>query len=145
MPFPVDLEALLAAGYEYLLPMTYPVSDKCPDCGEPVEIFKTPSKRTIALQPMMLQTSPAVFHSCNNRTNPVAPPQIRMYGVTDKNMMACGWQDGMLVIAFRHGRYQYANVPENIFVTLRKVPYPNNYFTKAVKNHPELYPFTKLS
>ena len=68
-----------------------------------------------------------------------------MYGVTDKNMLACGWRDGTLEIAFRFGRYQYANVAEDVFVTLRKAPYPNNYFTKVVKNHPELYPFTKLS
>jgi hypothetical protein len=68
-----------------------------------------------------------------------------MYGVTDKNMLACGWRDGTLEIAFRFGRYQYANVAEDVFVTLRKVPYPNAYFSKVVKNHPELYPFTKLS
>jgi hypothetical protein len=68
-----------------------------------------------------------------------------MYGVTDKNMLACGWRDGTLEIAFRFGRYQYANVAEDVFVTLRKVPYPNAYFSKVIKAHPELYPFTKLS
>ena len=65
--------------------------------------------------------------------------------MTDKNMLAVGWLGGILEVAFRHGQYQYANVPEEIFVTLRKVPYPNNYFTKVVKSHPELYPFTKVA
>lgn len=69
---------------------------------------------------------------------------IKLYGVTDKNMIACGWQDGTLAIQFRYGLYHYANVPENVFVTLRRNPYPNNYFTKVVKNHPELYPCTKM-
>ena len=59
-------------------------------------------------------------------------------------MIACGWQDGTLAIQFRYGLYHYANVPENLFVTLRKNPYPNSYFTKVVKNHPELYHHTKL-
>jgi hypothetical protein len=59
-------------------------------------------------------------------------------------MIACGWLDGTLEIAFKSGRYRYANVPENMFVTLRKNPYPNSYFTKVVKNHPELYPCTKV-
>ena len=68
---------------------------------------------------------------------------IKLYGVTDKNMIACGWQDGTLAIQFRYGLYRYANVPENVFVTLRRNPYPNSYFTKVVKNHPELYHCTK--
>jgi hypothetical protein len=74
----------------------------------------------------------------------VAPRQIKLYGVSGKNVMACGWLDGTLEIAFKSGRYRYANVPENMFVTLRKNPYPNSYFTKVVKNHPELYPCTKV-
>jgi hypothetical protein len=59
-------------------------------------------------------------------------------------MIAVGWLEGTLVIQFKHGKYAYARVPENVFVTLRKQPYPNNYFTKVVKNRPELYPCTKL-
>jgi hypothetical protein len=70
--------------------------------------------------------------------------EIKLYGVTDKNMIACGWLDGTLEIAFRYGRYQYANVPEDVFVKLRKNLYPNSYFTRVVKNHPELYPCTKV-
>jgi hypothetical protein len=69
---------------------------------------------------------------------------IKLYGVTDKNMIAAGWSGGTLAIQFRYGLYHYANVAENVFVTLRKVPFPNGYFTKVVKAHPELYPCTKV-
>jgi hypothetical protein len=139
MPFPVDRESLEAAGYVYLK------SEPCPTCNELVEVYTTPGKRELAMNPMGLLTTPAVRHAYTCGETPPAPDPIKMYGVTDKNMLACGWRDGTLEIAFRFGRYQYANVAEDVFVTLRKVPYPNNYFTKVVKNHPELYPFTKLS
>ena len=70
-----------------------------------------------------------------------------MRSVNDKNMTHCGWRDGTLEIWFRYGRYQYANVPEDIFdkISNPRQPYPNNIFTKLVKNHPELCPYTKLS
>ena len=150
MPFPLDLESLLAAGY------TFARSEICPVCQEAVEVFTTPGKREIALNPMCELLRPAVRHyEVCKPPNPtpeaqkpqeqaVAPQQIKLYGVTDKNMIACGWQDGTLAIQFRYGLYHYANVSENVFVTLRRVPYPNNYFTKVVKNHPELYPCAKM-
>jgi hypothetical protein len=193
MPFPLDLESLLAAGY------TFARSEICPVCQEAVEVFTTPGKREIALNPMCELLRPAVRHyeTCNvtpkqeatngSTGNDVQDAQgrdsdrsaqvysehagrevreadndasvqrglpvgrrdaqgagIKLYGVTDKNMIACGWQDGTLAIQFRYGLYHYANVPENVFVTLRRNPYPNNYFTKVVKNHPELYPCTKM-
>jgi hypothetical protein len=272
MPFPSNLESLLASGYAFLR------SEVCPDCGEGVEVFSTPGKREIIMQPMcdalrpavrhfsvckplpaskdgLLKTGytfldritcprcqraveryetpsgawitlnpmmgndwPTVIHRCKialnqeekggdqqfrrseanvearhghsdgnrpsqhegsqggkpdhdgdsgkrvggtdvRRTERVLDPVqqeavrrneignvsgIKLYGVTDQNMIACGWSDGTLAIRFKYGLYHYANVPENIFVTLRKVPWPNNYFTKVVKNHPELYPFTKV-
>ncbi len=150
MPFPLNLESLLAAGYVFAR------SETCPVCQEAVEVFLTPGKREIALNPMLELLRPAVKHylvcKLSNPTpeaqkpqeQAVAPRQIAMYGVTDKNMIACGWRDGTLAIQFRYGLYHYANVPENVFVTLRKNPYPNSYFTKVVKNHPELYHHTKL-
>lgn len=159
---PKTRDGLMGAVYLFLGRMC------CERCNRAVERYKSPDGEMFTFDPMMEEDWPVVVHSCNNRTNPVeAPPavspvepspepplvplppperpQIKLYGVTDKNIWACGWQDGTLEIAFRHGKYQYANVPENIFVTLRKVPHPNNYFTKVVKNHPELYPYTKLS
>ena len=140
---------MFKAGY------AYSTWQKCPACSLDVEVWTTPGKRTILMEPMPGLHSLAIRHletcrpvaSPKPQRAPVAPLEdqgIKMYGVTDKNMMACGWRDGTLEIAFSYGRYQYSNVPENIFVTLRKNPYPNNYFTKVVKNHPELYPYKKL-
>ena len=136
MPFPLNQEAMLAAGYSYSR------WERCPACTLDVEVWLTPGKREIQMKPMPGFKSPAVrhFETCK----PKAPENIKMFGVTDKNMMAVGWQEGILEIAFRHGQYRYSNVPENVFLTIRKVPYPNNYFTKVVKNHPELYPYTKV-
>jgi hypothetical protein len=191
MPFPPNLEELQFAKYVYAR------SEQCPVCREDVEIFITPGKREIIMNPMHRWDAPAIRHyeTCNiaqpeeangsprsnvqnaagrdsdsgdgcdaRRTsagNRASGPdgekivplgrcdaqseRIRLYAVTDKNMLAVGWLGGILEVAFRHGQYQYANVPEEIFVTLRKVPYPNNYFTKVVKSHPELYPFTKVA
>ena len=185
MPFPLDLESLLAAGY------TFARSEICPACREAVEVFTTPGKREIALNPMCELLRPAVRHyeSCKPKeaandtgknqgvlpstrvegrrsedgspiadrgygdvggNQPIAQSDtqsagIKLYGVTDKNMIACGWLDGTLAIQFRYGLYHYANVPENVFVTLRRNPYPNAYFCKVVKAHPELYPCQKVS
>ena len=135
MPFPADLEALEAAGYVFAR------AEVCPDCRECVEVWTTPGKREIVMDPMHQLVRPAIRHyeTCK------PPVPITMHSVSDKNMVACGWQEGTLAVQFRFGLYHYANVPENIFVTLRKNPYPNNYFTKVVKNHPELYPFTKVA
>jgi hypothetical protein len=191
MPFPLDLESLLAAGY------TFARSEICPVCQEAVEVFTTPGKREIALNPMCELLRPAVRHyeTCNvtpkqeatngstgndvqdaqgrdsdggshidpgldagsNRALPgdsaamllagrrdAQSAGIKLYGVTDKNMIACGWLDGVLAIQFRYGLYHYANVPENVFVTLRKNPYPNSYFSKVVKSKPDLYPCRKV-
>ena len=41
MPFPINLESLLAAGYVFLR------SETCPACQEPVEVFTTPGKREL--------------------------------------------------------------------------------------------------
>ncbi len=59
-------------------------------------------------------------------------------------MIACGWLAGVLAIQFRYGRYHYANVAEDVFAKIRNNPFPNSIFVKLVKNHPELYPCTKL-
>jgi hypothetical protein len=63
MPFPANLESLLAAGYVFAR------SETCPVCGEPVEIFITPGKREIAMEPMAQLEREAVRHitKCNNR------------------------------------------------------------------------------
>ena|ERR1035437_4643942 len=148
MPFPINQEALFAAGYSYAR------WERCPVCTLDVEVWNSPGKRMISMEPMPGISSPAVRHyeRCNLAPTAQEPPpraaalqQIKFYGVTDKNMVACGWFEGTLEIVFRYGRYQYANVPEDTFVKIRNNPFPNALFTKLVKNHPELYPCTKVS
>ena len=60
-------------------------------------------------------------------------------------MIAVGWQDGTLKVAFRFGTYLYANVAEDAYLKIKKNPYPNALFVKLVKNHPELCPCTKVA
>lgn len=186
MPFPTTQDALFASGYEYLR------WEHCPICGECVEVWQTPGKRTIAMEPThngcaavrhYLACEPKetrdgrtgstiqdtagrdsdfrndgcinarVGHkNAQDASRGVLPigrcddgsPQIKLYGVNDENMIACGWLDGTLAIQFRHGRYHYANVAEDVFIKIRNNPFPNNMFVKLVKNHPELYPWTKV-
>lgn len=61
MPFPSDLEALLAAGYVFLR------GETCPVCQQLVEVFATPGKREIVMDPMPLLPRPAIRHyeTCN--------------------------------------------------------------------------------
>jgi hypothetical protein len=194
MPFPATQEALFTAGYSYLK------WDRCPVCTLDVEVWNTPGKRTIAMEPMPGISSPAVRHyeQCNiapkqeeingrgnlqdvagrdsnditagslrmrsdgflgtNRRHEGGHKQtgipmggrdaqgsgIKLYGVTDKNMIAAGWLGGTLAIQFRYGKYHYANVAEDVFQKIRNNPFPNSLFVKLVKNHPELYPCTKV-
>jgi hypothetical protein len=56
MPFPSNLESLLAAGYTFLR------SETCPACREPVEVFTSPGKRELAIDPMRQLLGPAVRH-----------------------------------------------------------------------------------
>ena len=199
MPFPSTQEAMFATGYEYSR------WEKCSVCGLDVEIYITPGKREIAMEPMPSNSSPAIRHyeRCNiapkqeeqsgtaNDANDVAgrdgdggdagrlggaasgvarvPRQreteirnecpdvlpdgrrdvsgsgIKLYGVTDKNMIAVGWLAGTLKVQFRFGCYLYANVPEDVFTKIRNNPFPNNMFVKIVKSKPDLYPCTKVS
>jgi hypothetical protein len=193
MPFPINLESLLASGYVFAR------AETCPECREWVEVFTTPGKREIALNSMCELLRPAIRHyeTCNiapkqeepcqatsltsaakqpictdasrapsaavstaasskisressnvtiaDTTNPSLPPtQIKLYGLTDKNMIAAGWLGGTLAIQFRYGKYHYANVAEDVFQKIRNNPFPNSLFVKLVKNHPELYPCTKI-
>jgi hypothetical protein len=141
MPFPATQEALFTAGYSYLK------WERCPACTLDVEVWTTPGKRTIQMEPMPGISSPAVRHyeQCNIAPKqPVEPQTIKLYGVTDKNMIAAGWLGGTLAIQFRYGKYHYANVAEDVFQKIRNNPFPNSLFVKLVKNHPELYPCTKV-
>ena len=144
MPFPANLEALQAAGY------VYSHWQVCPECGEGIEVWKTPGKRELAMQPMCELLRPAIRHylTCAPKQEEAKPAQgsgIKLCGVRDKNMIAVGWQDGTLKVAFRFGTYLYANVAEDAYLKIKKNPYPNALFVKLVKNHPELCPCTKVA
>ena len=149
MPFPLDLESLLAAGY------TFARSEICPVCQEAVEVFTTPGKREIALNPMCELLRPAVRHyeTCKPsiptpeaqkpQEQAAVPRQIAMYAVTDPNrqLLSVGWDDGVLVCQFKTAKWSYAGVPEAEFVKLRRVPYAYRIFTTNIKGK---YPATKL-
>ena len=91
MPFPANLEALQAAGY------VYSHWQVCPECGEGVEVWKTPGKRELAMQPMCEALRPAIRHyerckppnptpeAQKPQEQAAAPRQIAMYGVNDPN------------------------------------------------------------
>jgi len=146
---------------------------ECQKCKKAVETWTSPKGEVHTFQPMMEALWPvrehgpycksgAILHrnvqpaiqtegtllppeSQQERGGASAGQEIKLYGVMDKNMIAVGWLDGTLKISFRFGTYIYRGVPENIFTTLRANPYPNNYFSKVVKSHPELYPFEKVA
>jgi hypothetical protein len=69
---------------------------------------------------------------------------IKLYGVNDPNkqLLAVGWDDGVLVCQFKTAKWSYAGVPEAEFVKLRMVPYAYRIFTTNIKGK---YPATKLS
>ena len=84
MPFPLDLESLLAAGY------TFARSEICPVCQEAVEVFTTPGKREIAMNPMCELLRPAVRHyeTCN-----IAPKQEAANGSTGNDVQDAQGRD----------------------------------------------------
>lgn len=226
MPFPINLESLLAAGYVFLR------SETCPACREPVEVFTTPGKRTIALNPMCELLRPAVRHyevckpkeaqdelkagtgnierrlgdfpQGNSGTvggnqgiaasrngervagndvqdaqgrdsdgsphiNPeldtgkqirripgdgatvlpdggrdVGGSGIKLYGVTDPNkqLLAVGWDDGVLVCQWAKGKGQHTGVPEDLYLKLRRVPFAYRQYIATIKGK---FPYEKLS
>ena len=56
MPFPATLAAMFSSGYDYAR------WEHCAVCGEPVEVYTTPGKREIAMEPMCSRESLAVRH-----------------------------------------------------------------------------------
>lgn len=192
MPFPINLESLLAAGYVFLR------SETCPACQEPVEVFTTPGKREIALNPMCELLRPAVRHyeTCNvtpkqeatngSTGNDVQDAQgrdsdrsvevssghasrevreadnepsvqrglpvgghdaqgsgIKLYGVRDPNyqLIAVGWDDGVLVCQWAKGKGQHTGIPEDLYLELRRVPFAYRTYQNKIKGK---FPYTKL-
>jgi hypothetical protein len=63
MHFPSDQKALLAAGY------SYSTWQRCPVCSLDIEVWISPGKRIIQMDPMPGFQSPAVRHyeTCNKQ------------------------------------------------------------------------------
>ena len=153
MPFPQNLEELQAARY------VYHRTEPCLICKNNVEIFTTPGMREISMDPMYHLLSPAVRHyeTCNTHTNPVETPQARpapkpspepqqaqdaaridgipMFGVSGHNVIAAGYDAvrGILRIRFPKATWDYRGVPEEKFVSLKKTPFADRYFTTSIK------------
>ena len=188
MPFPATLAAMFSSGYDYAR------WEHCAVCGEAVELYTTPGKREIAMEPMCSRESPAVRHyevckpkeaqDGSTRTDiqdaqrrdsdsgtdgnhqsgrlgrrdecdallqgrihdsgrDAGSAGIELAAVTDPNkqLLAVGWDDGVLVCQFKTAKWSYAGVPEAEFVKLRRVPYAYRIFTTNIKGK---YPATKM-
>lgn len=67
---------------------------------------------------------------------------MQMRSLRGKNIVAAGWEDGRLRAQFaKSGEYIYAGVPEEKFVSLCRVPYPDKYFTQSIKGQ---FPSSKV-
>jgi len=62
----------------------------------------------------------------------------KMYALRGRNVIAAGWQEGVLRVAFagKEGAkfWRYKGVPEAEFDKLRKVPYPDKIFHSNIKS-----------
>jgi hypothetical protein len=68
MPFPANLEEMYRAGYKFER------TEPCPVCSVPVDIFKTPGGREIAMQRTFEIDVPAVRHYEVCNPNSDLPP-----------------------------------------------------------------------
>jgi hypothetical protein len=136
---------MFAAKYEFSR------GELCPVCGLGIEIYTTPGGRDIAMDPMCSNSSQAVQHykTCNptkEEEKKEERPTISMYGVNDPNhqLLAVGYipDGGILVCQWAKGKGNYAGVPEDKFVTIKRVPFAYGYLTKVIKGK---YPYTKTS
>lgn len=68
--------------------------------------------------------------------------EMHRLGFHAKNIISAGYDpvSGVLAVQFKSGTYEYSGVPEAKYVSLCRVPYPDGYYTKAIKGQ---YPVTK--
>ena len=141
MPFPTTQAEMFDAGYEYARDI------HCPQCGLGVEAWTTPGKREIIMDPMVSSEAPAVRHyeTCEITPNaqPDSPSKIKLYGVNDPNrqLIAVGWSDGVLVCQWVKGKGQHAGVPEDLYLELRRVPFAYKTYQNKIKGK---FPYTKM-
>lgn len=70
---------------------------------------------------------------------------MKFFGVNDKNhqLLAVGYEpvDGVLGVRFKKGQGEHRGVPENVFESLKRVPFAYSYYTKVVKGK---YSYTRI-
>ena len=107
------------------------------------------------MQPMCEALRPAIRHyerckppnptpeAQKPQEQAAAPRQIAMYGVNDPNrqLIAVGWYDGVLVCQFKTAKWSYVGVPEAEVIKLRNSPFAYRLFTLNIKGK---FPATKL-
>lgn len=150
MPFPPNLEAMHAVGYEYVR------AETCRECGLEVEVYLTPGKREIQMEPMCGNHSLAIRHlevctpsgRCNiapKQEPPSAPRSGPWHAVTDPNGQLLGVKydpvDGIFRCRWRKGEGFHTGVPEEIFLTIQRVPFAYSYYQRRVKGQ---FPYTKV-
>ena len=188
MPFPANLESLQAAGY------VYSHWQVCPECGEGTEVWSTPGKRELAMQPMCELLRPAIRHyevcktkeeqsgtsgnvqtevrgvrdggeassggvprdavlqqvlhadgagASEHQERTSQGSGIKLYGVNDPNhqLIAVGWDDGVLVCQFKTAKWSYVGVPEAEVIKLKNSPFAYHIFARNIKHK---YRGTKL-
>lgn len=64
--------------------------------------------------------------------------QARMFLVYSSNIIAVGWNDGILLVAYSSGHiYLYHNVPEIVFLECFRVNSVGQWLSKELKNYPQ--------
>ena len=56
-------------------------------------------------------------------------------------LIAVGWDDGILVCQWAKGKGQHTGVPEDLYLKLRRVPFAYRQYIATIKGK---YPYTKL-
>lgn len=68
---------------------------------------------------------------------------MQMRSIRGKNIVRAGYEpvDGILAVQFaKSGTYRFKGVPENIWVSIQRHPFPDKYFSQVVKGK---YPVEK--
>lgn len=141
-PLPASKDELLKVGY------TLAKRIPCPVCKRAIEEYSHTSRETLFLNPMMGGDWPVVPHRCNiapKQEPPSAPRSGPWHAVTDPNGQLLGVKydpvGGIFRCRWRKGEGFHTGVPEEIFVTIQRVPFAYSYYQKRVKGQ---FPYTKV-
>lgn len=61
---------------------------------------------------------------------------MQMQSIRGKNIVSAGYDpvDGILAVQFsKSGTYRFKGVPEKIWVSIQRHPFPDKYFSQVVK------------